>query len=63
MTDLVNPVRRRSTKEHRGRRTIITLYPGDLLGFREERTRTEFLIPVAAAFDLALKIGAKKKGG
>ena len=39
MTDLNKPVSCRSIVPHRGRRIVVTLAPGDVIGFRPERTR------------------------
>jgi hypothetical protein len=72
MTDLNKPVRRRCALPHRGRRIVVSLEPGDLLGFRLERTRRTEYLPVAACYDAAVKarvyqerrakIEAKRKG-
>lgn len=71
MTDLTKRVRRRTIGTHRGRRIVVALHPGDVLGFREERTRKEFLLSVAGAYVYAVKLevlrrraekSAKRKG-
>lgn len=55
MTDLKRAVRRRTIGLHRGRRIMVSLEPGDLLGLRQERChRTEF-ITLAACYDMAVK--------
>jgi hypothetical protein len=48
MTDLERPVTRRSVGcyDHRGRRMVITLAPGDVILVREERTRKSFSAPL-----------------
>lgn len=56
MTDLHKPVKRRALIPHRGRRIVVSLEPGDLIGLREERTRTTYYFPIAAAFDFAVKM-------
>lgn len=63
MTELNKPVSRRTRLPHRrGRRVIVTLHPGDVLSFRDERTRAEFFLSVGAAYDVAVKlyVAAKK---
>jgi len=71
MTDLTKRVKRRTIGMHRGRRIVVSLHPGDVLGFREERTRTEFLLSVEGAYTYAVKLevarrraekAAKRKG-
>lgn len=72
MTDLKNKVRRRTISAHRGRRIVVSLLPGDVLAFREERTRREFLLTINAAYTYAVKLdtverrmrekAAKRKG-
>ena len=68
MTDLNKRVKRRSIHPHRGRRIVISLELGDLIGLREERTRKTYYFPIAAAFDFAVKMhvaalrAAKRKG-
>lgn len=56
MTDLKKRVSRRGTIPHRGRRIVVSLEPGDLIGLREERTRKTYYFPIAAAFDFAVKM-------
>lgn len=60
MTPLNKTLSRRSLVPHRGRRIVITLYPGDLLALREERRRTEFQEPIAAIFDWMAKREAQR---
>ena len=56
-TKLNRKVKRKSQHRYRGKRHIIvTLYPNDLIGFREERLRKEFVIPIVAAYEFAVKI-------
>lgn len=40
---------------HRGRRFVVTLEPGDVIGFRAERTRRTFYTTLAACFDMACR--------
>jgi hypothetical protein len=57
MIELYKPVKRRTRSPHRrGRRVIVSLLPGDLLAFRDERSRTEFVLPIGAAYDVAVKV-------
>ena len=44
MTDLKKPIKRRTLAPHPGRRIVVSLLPGDVLSFREERTRKRFLL-------------------
>lgn len=39
----------------RGRRIVVTLYPGDAIGFREEGTRHTYLTTIGACYSLAVK--------
>ena len=61
MTDLTKRVKRRTIKPHRGRRIVVTLHPGDVLGFREERTRKEFLFSVGGAYDYAVLLEVARR--
>ena len=57
MTPLRTPVRRRAVGTvHGGRRLVVTLHPGDVLGFREERTRREYLLSIGAAYTYAVRL-------
>ncbi len=68
MTPLAKSLSRRTIGTHRGRRFVVILEPGDVIGFRPERTRTVFYTTLAACFDMAVrqhvaaKKAAKKKG-
>lgn len=55
MTDLHKPVRRRTIGIHRGRRIMVSLEPGDLLGLRQERCRQTEYVSIAAMYDFAVK--------
>lgn len=48
-------VARKTALPHRGRRIVVTLDSGDLIGLRPERTRRIEYITVAAAYDMAVK--------
>lgn len=62
MTDLTKRVKRRTLAPHRrGRRIVVSLLPGDVLGFREERTSREFLLSVGGAFDYAVGLEVERR--
>ena len=42
----------------RGRRIIVSLEPGDIVGVREERARQKDNVPVSALWAMAVKIGS-----
>lgn len=51
MTDLRKPVRRRAVEPTwRGRRVVVMLEPGDVIAFREERTRRWYRAPINKLF-------------
>lgn len=54
-TELKKAVRRRTIGTHRGRRIMVSLEPGDLLGFRQERCRQVEYVSIAAIYDFAVK--------
>lgn len=51
MNDTRKPVRRRTVQQHRRRRIVVTVGPGDVIGFRQERTRKTYTYPIDALFD------------
>ena len=55
MTDLKKRVSRRTIGLHRGRRIMVSLEPGDMLGLRQERCRQTEYVSLAAIFDYAVK--------
>lgn len=55
MTPLNREVSRRSIGTHRGRRLVVILLPGDIIGFRAERTRKVFYTTLAACADMAMR--------
>ena len=61
MTDLTKRVKRRTLAPHRGRRIVVSLLPGDVLSFREERTRKEFLLSVGGAFDYSVMLEVERR--
>ena len=61
MTDLTKRVKRRTVHPHRGRRIVVTLHPGDVLGFRHERLRKEFLLSVGGAYDYAVMLEVERR--
>ena len=73
MTDLHKPIKRRTDATVRdggkARRIVVTLYPGNTIGLRQEKTRREELISIEAAYSLAVKMrvakeqAEKRKGG
>jgi hypothetical protein len=54
MTDLNKPVRRRGQLPYRGRRIVVSLEPGDLIGFRLERTRRTEYLTMAGCYERAV---------
>jgi len=62
MTDLRKVVRRRAVSAaYRGRRLVIALHPGDLIGLREERTRREYFLPVGYAYQVAVRLEVERR--
>lgn len=59
MTDLNKAVKRRTNATIRDagkvRRMVVTLYPGDVIGIRPEKTRREERTTLAAVYGLAVK--------
>ena len=49
------PLARKTALPHRGRRIVVTLEMGDLIGLRPERTRRVEYVTVAAIYDLAVR--------
>ena len=45
--------------DHHGRKIIVGLEPGDVITFREERTRKTYSIPIGWAFTQAVKRAAE----
>ncbi len=55
MSPLTKRVRRRTVAPHRGRRIVVTLEPGDIIGFRAERTRRTWYTTLGACMDMAIR--------
>lgn len=55
MTPLTKSVKRKAIGRHRGRGFAVILEPGDIIGFRVERSRTVFYTTLAACFDMAVR--------
>lgn len=56
MKTLDKPITRRcAVAAWNRRRLVVTLMPGDVLGFRLERCRQRYYIPLASCFSLAVK--------
>lgn len=64
-TQLTKPVKRKTaeTRRDRGkfRAYVITLYPGGLIGFRLEGTRTTEYLPVAYGYETAIRLRLAKE--
>ena len=56
-TELRKTVKRKTANAHdyRGKRLVVTLYPGDTIGFREERCRKEFQAPLSKVYRQVVK--------
>jgi len=61
MTPLHKPVTRRSNASYRGRRIVISLLPGDVLEFREERTRQRYLLAIHSAYIYAVQLAVERR--
>lgn len=62
MTDLTKRVKRRTVNaQHRGRRIVVSLLPGDVLSFREERRRGEYLLSIAGAYIYAVQLEVERR--
>lgn len=59
MTALNKPIKRSTNAvirdKGRTRRLVVTLYPGDVIGLRPEKTRREEITSLAAVYSLAIK--------
>jgi hypothetical protein len=68
VTPLSKSLQRRTIGTHHGRRLVVILEPGDVIGFRAERTRKVFYTTLAARADTAMRQAviaakqAKRKG-
>ena len=62
MTPLRKRVQRRTTAPVRGgRRVVVSLLPGDVLSFREERTRTEYMLSISGAYTYAVRLAVARR--
>lgn len=62
MTPLTKRVQRRTMVPVRGgRRIVVSLLPGDVLSFREERTRTEYLLSIGGAYIYAVRLAVVRR--
>lgn len=62
MTELTKRVKRRTIGRVRGgRRIVVSLHPGDVLGFREERTRKEYLLSISGAYTYAVMLEVQRR--
>lgn len=62
MTDLRKTVKRRAVSAaYRGRRIVVSLHPGDVIGFREERTRREYFLPISGAYTYAVRLEVDRR--
>lgn len=60
MTDLTKRIKRRTVAPIRGRRIVVSLHPGDVIGFREERTRKEYLLSISGAYTYAVRLEVQR---
>ena len=64
MTPLTKQVARKSTGNGPNRRRyVVTLAPGDVIGFRDERRRKTFWLSISACYELAIRsdVAAEKR--
>ena len=61
MTDLRKRVKRRTIASFCGRRIVVSLHPGDVIGLREERRRKEFLLSIEGAFHYAVMLEVERR--
>lgn len=61
MTPLRKRVQRRTESVFRGRRIVVSLHPGDVLGFREERTHTEYFLTISGAYVYAVRCAVAQR--
>ena len=61
MTPITKTVKRRTVGSHRGRRIVVSLHPGDVLGFREERTRKEYTVLISSAYIYAVRLEVERR--
>jgi hypothetical protein len=62
MTPLSKAVARKSTGLGPNRRRyVVTLAPGDVIGFRDERRRKNYWISIAACYEYAIRAEVARK--
>lgn len=54
-TALSKPVKRTGSVPVYGRTLVVTLYPGDVIGLRQSKTRKEYVLPLGHVYSLAVK--------
>jgi hypothetical protein len=57
-TPLLKPVTRITTSEHRGKKMVVTLQPGDTVRIRHERSRDFYEVPLSWVYDAGAKAQA-----
>lgn len=61
-TPLAKPVSRRSTGNGVNRRQfVVTIAPGDVIGFRDVRARSTYWLPLATCYALAVRAEVARK--
>lgn len=53
-TKLLKKVSRETVLEHRGRKLVISMLPGDLIEIREKGRQTREILTIGGAFDYAI---------
>lgn len=61
MTPLLKPVTRMGSVPCYGRPLVVTIYPGDIIGVRQARTRTEYSVPLSWVYSMAVKAEVARK--
>lgn len=62
MTPLIKAVSRRSTSAGvNHRQYVVTLAPGDIIGFRDVRSRSTYWLPLAACYAMAVRAEVARK--
>lgn len=49
--------------DYHGKKIIVGLEPGDIISFREERSRKTYTLPIPWAYRQAVKMSAEKEQG
>jgi hypothetical protein len=61
MTPLSKPVTRMGSVPCYGRPLVVTIYPGDIIGVRQARTRTEYTVPLSWVYSMAVRAEVARK--